>query len=181
MSRCLWAIWLTGCYASWSSPPGSDPGSDGGSFEPDSVCGSDDASVHVVEPFQSPELFVVGIYAPSNPPAVTVEVDRVGSVELVLSAYWSTDWTVTAGRDTQLERIIVNAGESATVDAPAGTEVEIHDGGDEWDAVAEFDQRWPDANWGRRGLAVFAEELTGHPLSAFVGCAEGAVFRFGRD
>lgn len=144
------------------------------------ICGEGDESLHVVEPFRSPELHVIGIYEPMEGRAVRVVIDRPGLVQVMLSSYEPADWTLIAGADTEVDRVIVNAYYEPTVAAPPGASVEIHswEGGEDY--VAEFDYGWPQADRGARGLAVVAQDLTSLDLSSFVGCYAASELRVSR-
>lgn len=192
---------VPGCYASWGDESsgglhldastqvdangdvdaGAEPAADADVEGNDSlavltVCGEGDESQHIVAPFQSPELHVIGIYEPLDGREVRVAVERSRSVQLVLSSYEPARWILTASPDTRIERVIVNGYFRPTVDVPTGTAIEIHswEGANEY--IAEFDYEWPQAERGTRGLTVVAQDLTGLALSSFVGCYAGSDF-----
>jgi hypothetical protein len=71
------------------------------------------------------EVHVVGIYDPYNNATntqgpATVHIEREGQVALVLTSYSATDWTVTAGPNTEIVSVTAAGYENVTVTAPAG-------------------------------------------------------------
>lgn len=117
------------------------------------------------------QLHVVGIYEPSDGTGgnVRVHVSRAGDSVLVLSAYESTTWVVTAEPGVTLERIILTGYNTHSVIAPAGVPlVQV-------DQLGFYsDHRWP--SFGTSHMVDASESYTGLSLSSFRGCYNSDSF-----
>lgn len=132
------------------------------------------------------ELHVVGIYDPNDAqqgPA-TVHIDRPGSVMLFLSAYSKTDWSVTAGPDTELVEVIANGYEPQTVVAPAGvptTAFSFETGGDFLGCGYEYPDQDPTSGCETPELFAAVSAYTQLPISSYHGCYQASDFTINAD
>jgi hypothetical protein len=135
------------------------------------------------------ELHVVGIYDPYSPvtgqqgPA-TVHIDRPGSVVLFLSAYSATDWTVTAGPNTDLVSVIAHGYDAQTVTAPPGvptTALSYQANGQFLGCGYEYPDTDPHSGCETPELLAEITKLTALPVSSFHGCYAAADFQINAD
>jgi hypothetical protein len=124
----------------------------------------------------SPELDVIGTYAPSASGTTTVHVTRKSPLILALSAYEITHWKVMADPGVQIQRIILSGFHTPKVTAPPGIPVEIHSYA--LNNYLDTGFRWPSDFGGGNtpGLVKKLENLTGQTLTSFAGCYTGGLF-----
>lgn len=130
------------------------------------------------------ELHVVGIYDPYNSATDTqgpasVHIDRPGPVKLVLSSYSATDWTVTAGPNTQIVAVIASAYEPVTVNAPAGVPVDVVDftqSGAFFGCGYEYPDQDPTSGCETPELLASIEQYTQQSVMSFHGCYAASDF-----
>lgn len=133
------------------------------------------------------ELHIVGIYdggsvsqgqgQPSTPGNVAVKVDRAGTHVLVLAAYEPTNWTVTVGTQTTLQKVILAGYHTQTATVPAGVKVETYTYANKTALTPGYAYQWPSARGSQFVTAI--ETLTGLPLATFRGCYESTSFTIG--
>jgi hypothetical protein len=131
--------------------------------------GGYDVTSRVAPTEGSPALRIFGIYE-SYPVAgqATVDVQREERVVLVLSAYDSTHWTVTAAPGAVIERVILHGCEAQTATVPAGVPVQ-NDGPD---GIGCGANEYPSAD--ADDLIAAAEQSTGLCLTSFHACYEAS-------
>jgi hypothetical protein len=131
--------------------------------------GGYDVTSRVAPTEGSPALRILGIYE-SYPVSgqATVDVQREERVVLVLSAYESTHWTVTAAPGAVIERVILHGCEPQTATVPAG--VPVQDDGVDGLGCGANEYPSTDAD----DLIAAAEQSTGLCLTSFHGCYEAS-------
>jgi len=130
------------------------------------------------------ELHVVGIYDPYDSASNTqgpahVHIDRPGPVKLFLSSYSATDWTVTAGPDTQIVSVVAHAYEPVTVSAPAGVPVETLNASQNGSFLGcgyEYPDKDPYSGCETPELLAAVEQHMQQPVRSFHGCYAASDF-----
>ena len=115
----------------------------------------------------SPAVHVVGIYESSG--SAHVKVERPGRHIVVLSAFEPTEWTVTAGPDARIERVIVNGFHEQKAVAPPGALVENHSGNGKYLAVCARAWRSNEGGCDTAALVKGVERATGRSITTFTG------------
>lgn len=135
------------------------------------------------------EWHVVGIYDPYNPATETlgpanVHIDRPGPVGLFLTTYTATDWTVTAGPDTQIVSIVVSGYDAQTVNAPPGTPVttlSYAQNGGFLGCGYEYPDADPYSGCETPELLTNIEQYVGQSVASFHGCYAASDFVINAD
>jgi len=135
------------------------------------------------------ELHVVGLYDPYSSDTNTlgpanVHIDRPGSVVLFLSAYTQTDWTVTAGPNTDLVAVYAHGYGPQTVSAPAGvatTAFSFETDGQFLGCGYEYPDKDPTSGCETPELLAAVSQYTQLPVSSFHGCYAAADFQINAD
>jgi len=135
------------------------------------------------------EVHVVGIYDPYNTATNTqgpanVHIDREGQVALVLTSYSATDWTVTAGPDTEIVSVTAAGYEAVTVNAPAGvptTTISYAQSQQFLGCGYEFPDQDPWSGCETPELLDAVAQLVGRKVSSFHGCYAASDFVINDD
>lgn len=160
-----------------------DEGPDGGEVKAapvSAICSAMDLSSYMTEMPASPEMHIIGIYEPSSTGKVNVHVKRPGTMSLVLSSYSSVAWQVTTDPGVNLQYIVVNGYESATLSAPPGIKTKIVTFIDNGMYLEGFGHQWP-GNSETQKLVAGAQADTGLALTSFSGCYAGESFTLEAD
>ncbi len=147
------------------------------------VLGSGGASQYEEPPAPgTTQLHVVGVFTSRGTANtgrrgnIRIGVTRPGRSVLVLSAFETTRWVVTADPGVTLERVILNGLAEQSASVPAGVPVEVHSVAQTGESLGDFNAyEWP--SYHTTDLVDAAEELTDLTLTSFRGCYESASFQ----